>query len=119
MYLSHHYAVDLVGGGIIAGIAFFIAKAHFLPRVQMDKMWRWDYDYVEYGEAKVSEYEYGLTDLDHHDFRHDSGDEWTVGSSSSFSSGSRSPVDDNGSSWEGETLASQASDSELSSVVVR
>jgi len=118
MYLSHHYAVDLVGGGIIAGVAFFIAKAHFLPQIQMDKSWRWEYDYVEYGEAHTVEYEYGLTDLDRHDFRHDI-DEWTVGSSSSISSGSRSPVDDGQSSWEGETLASQASDSELSSVVVR
>ena len=119
MYLSHHYAVDLVGGGIMAGIAFYIAKANFLPRVQMDKRWRWDYDYVEIGDTPSGGYEYGLTVLEHDDFRHDSSDEWTVGSSSSVSSGSRSPVDESQSSWEGDTLASQASDSELGEVVVR
>ena len=119
MYLSHHYAVDLVGGGFLAAIAFYIARANFLPRVQMDKNFRWEYDYVEIGEGPSAGagYEYGLTVLD--DFRHDSSDEWTIGSSSSISSGSRSPVDENQSSWEGDTLASQASDSELSEVIVR
>jgi membrane-associated phospholipid phosphatase len=119
MYLSHHYAVDLVGGGFMAAIAFYIAKTNFLPRVQMDKMFRWDYDYVEVGDAPTEGYEYGLTVLHSDDFRHDSSDEWTVGSSSSISSGSRSPVDESQSAWEGETLASQASDSELSEVIVR
>ncbi|CAG8951730.1 hypothetical protein HYFRA_00005530 [Hymenoscyphus fraxineus] len=119
MYLSHHYAVDLVAGGFLAAIAFYIAKTNFLPRIQDDKFFRWDYDYVELGDAPtVDGYEYGLTVLDR-DFHNDSSDEWTVGSSSSVSSGSRSPVDETGSSWEGETLASQVSDSELSEVVVR
>lgn len=115
MYLSHHYAVDLVGGGFLAAVAFYIAKTHFLPRVQLDKAFRWDYDYVEVGDAPSGGYEYGLTTLDV-DFRNDSSDEWTVGSSSSISSGSRSPVDESSSSWEGDTLAS---DSELSEIVVR
>lgn len=84
----------------------------------MDKAFRWDYDYVEFGEAPSGGYEYGLTTLDI-DFRNDSSDEWTVGSSSSISSGSRSPVDESSSNWEGETLASQASDSELSEVIIR
>lgn len=119
MYLSHHYAVDLVGGGFMAAIAFYIAKTNFLPRVQMDKAWRWDYDYVEKGDAPIGAYEYGLSVLDADDFRNDSSDEWTVGSSSSISSGSRSPIDETQSSWEGETLASQASDSELNDVIVR
>ena len=118
MYLSHHYAVDLVGGGFLAAIAFYIAKTNFLPRIQSDKVFRWDYDYVEKGDAPEGGYEYGLTVLDH-DFRHDSSDEWTIGSSSCISSGSRSPVDESQSSWEGETLASQASDTELSDVVIR
>jgi membrane-associated phospholipid phosphatase len=118
MYLSHHYAVDLVAGGFLAAIAFYVAKTNFLPRVQMDKMFRWDYDYVERGDAPQGGYEYGLTVLDK-DFRTDSSDEWTIGSSSSISSGSRSPVDESQSAWEGETLASQASDSELSEVIVR
>lgn len=119
MYLSHHYAVDLVGGAIIAGICFYVAKTNFLPRIQADKTFRWDYDYVEHGDAPTGEYEYGLTVLDYDDFRHDSSDEWTVGSSSSVSSGSRSPVDETQSSWEGDTLASQASDTELSEVIIR
>lgn len=82
-------------------------------------MFRWDYDYVEIGDAPdpgdagayaPRGYEYGLTELD------DAFDvEW--GSSSSVSSGplspsflgagagaGRSPVEDDG--WEGETLAS-------------
>ncbi|RDL33892.1 uncharacterized protein BP5553_08260 [Venustampulla echinocandica] len=118
MYLSHHYAVDLVGGAFIAAITFYMAKSSFLPRIQMDKTFRWDYDYVEVGDApSVGDYEYGLTVLDT-DFHTGSSDEWTAGSSSSFSSGSRSPIDD-GQSWEGETLASQVSDSELNEVIVR
>ncbi|KAL2072165.1 hypothetical protein VTL71DRAFT_11508 [Oculimacula yallundae] len=119
MYLSHHYAVDLVGGGFLAAIAFYVAKTNFLPRVQMDKAWRWDYDYVEKGDAPSGAYEYGLSVLDVDDFRNDSSDEWTMGSSSSISSGSRSPVDESQSSWEGETLASQASDTELNEIAIR
>lgn len=118
MYLSHHYAVDLVAGGFLAAISFYIAKTNFLPRMQMDKTFRWDYDYVEVGDGSSRGYEYGLTVLDGDDFRHDSSDEWTVGSSSSISSGSRSPVDES-QSWEGETLASQTSDTELSDVIIR
>jgi len=119
MYLSHHYAIDLVAGAFLAAVAFYIAKAHFLPRVQMDKTFRWEYEYVEIGDAPSAEHEYGLATLDHDEFRHESSDEWTVGSSSSISSGSRSPVDDSQLSWEGETLASQTSDTELSEIIVR
>ncbi|QSZ31145.1 hypothetical protein DSL72_000708 [Monilinia vaccinii-corymbosi] len=118
MYLSHHYAVDLVAGGFLAAIAFYISKTNFLPRMQPGKVFRWDYDYVEIGDLPTGLYEYGLAALEQ-DFRHDSSDEWTMGSSSSFSSGSRSPIDENGSAWEGDTLASQASDSELSEIIVR
>lgn len=116
MYLSHHYAVDLVGGGLLAAIAFYISLTNFLPRIQPDKFFRWEYDYVEYGDSSSQEHEYGLTVLGGEDFRHDSSDEWTIGSSSSISSGSRSPVDDSHSSWEGETLGS---DNELTDIVVR
>lgn len=49
MYLSHHYAVDLVGGSLLSGVAFYYAKSKFLPRMQVDKTFRWDYDYVEVG----------------------------------------------------------------------
>jgi len=81
--------------------------------MQADKTFRWDYDYIEIGEAQDT-YSYGLTDLDDdfHPFMGDSGDEWSQGSSSSFSAGNRSPsaglrspVDDP-EAWEGETLAS-------------
>ena len=82
MYLSHHYAVDLVAGSLLAGVVFFFAKAKFLPRIQPDKMWRWDYDFIEIGDAE-NEYGYDLAGLD--DLDMDS-DEWTVGSSSSYSS---------------------------------
>jgi len=83
--------------------------------MQADKTFRWDYDYVEEGEEAQDAYGYGLTDLDDdfHPFVGDSGDEWSQGSSSSFSAGHsspsaaelRSPVDDP-EAWEGETLAS-------------
>lgn len=112
MYLSHHYAVDLVGGGLLATIAFTVAKINFLPRIQGGKLFRWEYDFVERGEIETGRFGYALQALDQN-HNHDSSYEWTVGTSSSVSSGSRSPVDDNGSSWEGETLASQASDTEL------
>ncbi|KAI5209954.1 PAP2-domain-containing protein [Aureobasidium subglaciale] len=114
MYLSHHYAVDLVGGSLLSAGAYYIAKGKFLPRLQPGKMFRWDYDYVEVGEARDG-HAYGLTDLAEDDFHPanfgmDSGDEWTIGSSSSVASssrspsvGARSPVDE---SWEGDTLAS-------------
>ncbi|GAB1211842.1 hypothetical protein ATERTT37_000966 [Aspergillus terreus] len=108
MYLSHHYAVDLVSGGLLATTAFYFAKTRFMPRVQNDKMFRWDYDYVEYGDA-TREYGYDLASFGG-EFNMDS-DEWTVGSSSSVSSGSLSPVDDH-YTWEHESLASPATDIE-------
>ncbi|KAI0996366.1 Inositol phosphorylceramide synthase catalytic subunit [Podosphaera aphanis] len=119
MYLSHHYAVDLVGGGFLAAIAFYVAKTNFLPRIQPDRRLRWDYDYVECGESRREHFNYGLHILDVSDLRPENSDEWTMGSSSSVSSEAWSPVDDNGSCWEGETLASQISETELSEVVVR
>lgn len=114
MYLSHHYAIDLVGGSMLAGICFFSAKAKFLPRLQQGKMFRWDYDYVERGEIQES-YAYGLTELDD-DFRNVTSDtdEWSLGSSASFSSGERSPSVglqspiEGSEGWEGETLASNS-----------
>ncbi|KAL8695342.1 MAG: hypothetical protein Q9218_000101 [Villophora microphyllina] len=104
MYLSHHYAVDLVGGSLLAGTVFYVAKAKFLPRVQLNKWSRWDYDYKEVGEDPT-EHGYALADFGNGP--HDA-DDWTIGSSSSISSGSISPVDDNNSLWEGETLASHS-----------
>ncbi len=89
----------------VAGVVFYVAKGRFLPRRQPDKMFRWDYDYVEFGDVRSVD-SYGPADIDAN-FHPDS-DEWTVGSSSSVSSGSISPVDESQSLWEGETLASHS-----------
>ncbi|KAI1979588.1 Phosphatidylinositol:ceramide phosphoinositol transferase (IPC synthase) [Ophidiomyces ophidiicola] len=105
MYLSHHYAVDLVGGSLLAALTFYYAKSRFIPRVQHDKPLRWDYDYVEFGDC-LDSYNYDLATL-RGDFQSDS-DEWTVGSSSSISSGSLSPVDESQSIWDGDALGPNA-----------
>jgi inositol phosphorylceramide synthase catalytic subunit len=121
MYLSHHYAVDLVGGSLIAAVYFYISRSNWLPRRQPDKFFRWDYDYVETGEAPYGAdigYEYGLTDLNEYRYRRGSNDAWSVGSSASSRS-IHSPEIEGQSIWEGETLASSNSDDELSEVVVR
>jgi len=97
----------------VASLVYFFANAKFLPRLQAGKRFRWDYDFVERGEAKEG-YVYGMTDLDD-DFGRvpGEGDEmWSLGTSSSVSSGGRSPagmrspIDGNGEEeWEGETLS--------------
>lgn len=96
MYLNHHYAVDLVAGSLISTGIYTIARARYLPRQQPDKKNRWAYDYVEVGEkprnrdeeygliGKNGSEEYGLGLLEQ---RSDT-DEWTIGSSSSFSASS-------------------------------
>jgi hypothetical protein len=128
MYFSHHYAVDLVAGSLrkfsrsitfaaysnqpkVAGVAYFWARAKFLPRVQPDKEFRWDYDYVEIGEPKDGS---GYSMLDIYEEFHplSDSDDWASGSSSSYStggrspSGLRSPVDDAQSLWDGDTVGS-------------
>ncbi|PSK56900.1 hypothetical protein B9Z65_6524 [Elsinoe australis] len=114
MYLSHHYAVDLAAGSLLSAAAYFMARSKFLPRLQPGKMFRWDYDYVEYGESKRDHgYAYGLAHFDD-EFHHLDSDEWTIGSSSSIASSSRSPSmggrspTEDGSMWEGDTLASHS-----------
>ncbi|KAI5806127.1 hypothetical protein EDC01DRAFT_609684 [Geopyxis carbonaria] len=100
LYLQHHYAVDLIAGSLLSGIVFYITKTNFLARLQPDKEFRWDYDYIEIGAGSDTQFDYGLTDLDP-DYH--SEDEWTIGSSSGISSGCRSPVspvDDVHSLWE-------------------
>ena len=109
MYLNHHYAVDLVGGSILAGVVFYVTRSKFLPRPQPGKAFRWDYDFVEIGEDPTVEKGYVLANDGNHQHRGKAdADEWTIGSSSSISSGSISPVDDLQSLWEGETLASHS-----------
>ncbi|KAK4458550.1 hypothetical protein QBC42DRAFT_276512 [Cladorrhinum samala] len=96
MYLNHHYAIDLVGGGTIAAVTYYIARSRWLPRPQLDKTTRWEYEYVEKGDrprGMVDDLEggngassgYGLGLLQ----RRGDSDEWTLGSSSSFDSMSR------------------------------
>jgi membrane-associated phospholipid phosphatase len=53
MYLGHHYAVDLLGGGAIAISFFAVYNRFWLPRAQTDKLTRWDYEYVEIGSRRV------------------------------------------------------------------
>lgn len=97
MYLSHHYAIDLVGGGLIAACFFYTSRARWLPRRQADKAMRWAYDYVELGERNtLSDEEYGqyigLSAIKH---SRDSSDDWTLGGGSSGTSsvsGSLSPT---------------------------
>jgi membrane-associated phospholipid phosphatase len=98
MYLSHHYAIDLVGGGIIAAVFFYTSRAHYLPRRQPDKLTRWEYEYVEIGEAHASfvdderDHYFHAGLLSHR--RGSSTDGWTLGSGSSWgsSSGTLSPT---------------------------
>ncbi|AEO68018.1 778803de-770e-46fa-9191-8e60e16174fd [Thermothielavioides terrestris] len=94
MYLNHHYAIDLVGGAIFAAVAYYIARTKFLPRPQLDKTTRWEYEYVEFGDRPRSFDEesglgngYGLGLLQRPGSS--DSDEWTLGSSSSFDSISR------------------------------
>ncbi|KAF2760120.1 aureobasidin resistance protein Aur1 [Pseudovirgaria hyperparasitica] len=116
MYLSHHYAVDLVAGSLLAAFFFFFARQKFLPRVQPDKEFRWDYDYTEIGEPEDA-YTQGMLDFyeEFHPTGNSDSDEWTIGSSSSFSSGARSPsngppspADEHNYTWESDTLASHS-----------
>jgi hypothetical protein len=139
MYLSHHYAVDLVGGAFIAAGTYYISKLHYLPRVQADKATRWEYEYVDYGERRsIPDEEFGsfaLSSILERRKITDS-DEWTVGSSSGMSSSSGAgsgsisptPSDDpsrpgmfmleampNGSVWDGDMERHQG---KLTEVVV-
>ncbi|OAA73609.1 aureobasidin resistance protein Aur1 [Cordyceps fumosorosea ARSEF 2679] len=134
MYLSHHYAVDLVGGGLIAAAFFYTARARWLPQRQADKLTRWEYEYVEIGNRHtITDEEYGqyfgLNIIDNR--RSSQSDDWTLGSSSSCSSssGTLSPVtseetipglldldDEHEFQWD---RSGQRRDVELSEVVVR
>ncbi|KOS17900.1 Inositol phosphorylceramide synthase catalytic subunit aur1 [Escovopsis weberi] len=97
MYLSHHYAIDLVGGGLIAAAFYYASRARWMPQRQVDKLTRWEYDFIEVGDRqKVSDEEYGqyfsLGFIEHR--RVNSSDGWTLASSStcSSSSGTLSPT---------------------------
>ena len=74
---------------------FHVVKSKFLPRQQPNKFLRWDYDFVEVGDDPA---EKGYISLDSGT---EDTDDWTVGSSSSVSSDSRSPIDES-DSWDSE-----------------
>ncbi|MCJ1249417.1 Aureobasidin resistance protein Aur1 [Trapelia coarctata] len=106
MYLSHHYAVDLVGGSLLAALVFYINKSKFLPRRQADKTFRWDYDYVEIGKEPSRSLKSTNTKIGREL------DDWAIGSVSSYSSGTLSPNDGH-YSWDEETLGSGCEDPEF------
>ncbi|KAK3376709.1 hypothetical protein B0T24DRAFT_648543 [Lasiosphaeria ovina] len=93
MYLNHHYAIDLVGGSLIAAAVYYIARSGWLPRPQLDKTTRWEYEYVEFGDRpKMIDEEYGYGYANGYglgaleNWAASDSDEWTLGSSSSFDS---------------------------------
>jgi len=97
----------------VAGVCYFFGRAKFLPRPQSDKEFRWDYDYVEIGDP-MDGAGYSMLDI-YEEFpshAHSDSDDWASGSSSSYSTGGRSPIgarsptDDSQSLWEGETIGS-------------
>ncbi|KAH8880389.1 PAP2-domain-containing protein [Thozetella sp. PMI_491] len=97
MYLNHHYAIDLVGGAVIAMVCYYVGRARWLPRPQLDKSNRWEYEYVDIGDrtrATDEEYGYGVASgyglglLERP--RSGESDRWTLESSSSFESLSHS-----------------------------
>ena len=51
MYLTHHYFVDLIGGSCLAVIVFYVAQRNYLPQVQPDKLFRWQYESVVKGHS--------------------------------------------------------------------
>lgn len=86
MYLSHHYAVDLVGGSLLAAAFFFTSKSHFLPRVQKDKPLRWNYEYIEIGDKSSESDQYAHGGLPFYESARSpdsEADQWSLGSSSS------------------------------------
>ena len=78
--------------------------------MQWDKEFRWDYDYIEIGDVPETDCMPTKTDFYEEFHPLSDSDEWTLGTSSSFSSRSRSPSNGTRTSsdnmWEGDTLAS-------------
>lgn len=94
MYLSHHYAVDLVGGSLLSAVAFFFARFKLLPQLQPGKAFRWDYDFVRYGDIEDDcSYNYGIA-LTEDGFNQTNSDRFAIESSSSNAFFSKSPCQD-------------------------
>lgn len=101
----------------VSAAVFYVAKTKFLARLQPDKEFRWDYDFLEVGDGYSPDHAYGMTDFSE-DY-HLEDDEWTTGSSSSVSSGCRSPIEDTQSVWESgsETLAGHSDNEGIGMVI--
>jgi inositol phosphorylceramide synthase catalytic subunit len=98
MYLSHHYAIDLIGGLVIAVAIFLIARGRYIPVQQSDRFSRWEYDYVEVGHrwrGRDEEYGEGI-ELIESDDAWISEDERSVGGQSSTTYVSTRSSTDNG-----------------------
>ena len=125
MYLNHHYAVDLVGGAVIAGVAYYISRVKYLPRPQQDKTSRWQYEFVEVGDRpKIYDEEYGYGFANGYGLglldtrRQGDDDEWTLGSSSSFDSLSRGDTVCGSSSSTPDILSPITPDEDLRKTIV-
>lgn len=83
-----------------------MANSKYLPRLQRNKAFRWDYDFIDLGDQDDQiTTTYRLTHQD--DPPNIDSDEWTTGSSTVYSYGAkspstdtRSPSDENPSLWE-------------------
>lgn len=56
MYLTHHYFIDLIGGGLLSLIVYSLCSITILPQKQEGKFGRWSYSYVKHGMSRVPEY---------------------------------------------------------------
>lgn len=95
MYLTHHYFVDLIGGSILAASVFYYAQRNHLPQIQPGKFLRWDYEYIVRGETSDtvdSKGQFSRLPAINTDLELGGDMDWTIGSSSSISSGSNTPV---------------------------
>lgn len=96
MYLTHHYFVDLIGGSILAAAVFYYAQRNHLPQIQPGKFLRWDYEYIVRGHTSDtslnSKGEFSRLPALDTDLELGADLDWAVGSSSSISSGTTTPV---------------------------
>ncbi|GMM35120.1 hypothetical protein DASC09_024450 [Saccharomycopsis crataegensis] len=48
MYLTHHYFVDLICGGVLSFVFFHVTKRNMLPKIYIANLSRWKYSVLEY-----------------------------------------------------------------------
>lgn len=49
MYLTHHYFVDLIGGGVLSLVVFNMCRITILPQKEKGKFGRWSYSQLKFG----------------------------------------------------------------------